>query len=289
MSAIDRFFLAAALSLFAFGPALRLHAQSALLPSVKSDGTPAGIAELPPAPQGQTTIFGGSIRNFDPVRDQFMLNVVGQHPMRVLFDERTHVFRDGTKMQLRDLGPEDHASVETTLDGSSVFAVSIHILSQAPEGQYQGSVSSFNPSTGALSIRASSSRDPLKIFVSTNTKFARRGQSQFTSAQSGPADLAPGSLVSVTFQSQKPGHAIANTITVLAIPGSSFYFSGKLVSIDVHSGLLVLTNSTDEKNYQIVFNATLFPESHTLHPGDRLRVRAAYNGTNFVANELAAN
>jgi len=289
MSTMNRLFLAAALSGTALVPATAIFAQSSLVRSAESHVVSGGLADIPPAPKGQSTIFGGAIRDFDPVRDQFMLDVVGQRPMRVLFDERTQIFRDGAKVPLRDLGPEDHASVETTLDGADVFALSIHILSQAPEGQYEGKVLSFDRSRGVLTLQAGSWRDPLKVFVTSNTEFVRKGQHQFVAAGSGQTDLEPGSLISVAFQLRKPGQAMAKAITVLAVPGSSFVFEGNLVSIDLHSGLLILVDPTDQKNYQILFNAALFPESRSLHAGDRIRVRAAYNGSNFIANELAAD
>lgn len=289
MNATSKLFFAAALSSLALGPVPKVSAQSASVRSANSAVASGSLTDIPPVPKGQSTIFGGSIRDFDPVRDRFMLDVVGEHPMRVLFDERTQVFRDGTKVHLKDLGPEEHASVETTLDGADVFALSIHILSQVPQGEYQGKVLNFDRSTGALTIRASDSRDPLKVFVGMNTQFARKGQRQFISAGSGPADLEPGSLVSITFLSRSPGQAVAKEITVLAVPGSSFIFEGNLVSIDLHSGLLIMADPTDQKDYQISFNAVLFPESKTLHVGDKIRVRAAFNGTTFIANELSAN
>ena len=100
---------------------------------------------LPPIPRGKTTILGGEIRNFDPVRDQFSLQIYGQRPMKILFDERTQVYRDGVKDSSARLGPEDHASVQTILDGENVFAVSIHILSGSPEGECEGRVLRYNP------------------------------------------------------------------------------------------------------------------------------------------------
>ena len=36
--------------------------------------------------------------------------------MKILFDERTQVYRDGVRIPLRDLRPEDHASVQTILE-----------------------------------------------------------------------------------------------------------------------------------------------------------------------------
>lgn len=58
--------------------------------------------------------------------------------MKILFDQRTQVFRDGVKIPLLDLKPADHASVQTTLDGEKLFAISIHILSQLHRGGTAG-------------------------------------------------------------------------------------------------------------------------------------------------------
>jgi len=287
--AMPKLFLMASLAAAMLMQTSAGRSQSSLHPSLEADTSTTGLAGIPPLPRGKSTIFGGAIRNFDVVRDQFTLNVVGQRPMRILFDERTQVFRDGLKIRLHELGPEDHASVETTLDGDKVFAVSIHVLSHSPEGEYEGRVQNYDPSTGALSIQASSSRDSFKVFVTSSTQFSRVGQKQFTSVASGPSDLTPGSLLSVRFQSRQQDKAVASAITVLAVPGTSFSFSGSIASIDLHSGSMVLVNSTDRKSYQILFNAAAFPEARTLHSGDRVVVTAGYNGSNFTASSIAAN
>jgi hypothetical protein len=286
---MSKFYFALTLGALALLQTPSVHSQSFLQPPLKSDVVSADLDDIPRLPKGKTTIFGGAIRNFDPVRDQFTLNVIGQRPMRILFDERTHVFLDGSKIRLRDLGPEEHAAVETTLDGDKVFAVSIHILSKSAESQYEGRVVSYDPSTGLLSIDASASRNAFKVFVSSSSQFSRSGQHEFSSRPSGPSDLAPGSLVSIKFQPHGPGKAIATSIAVLAVPGSSFSFSGSIASIDLHTGTMVLSDPSDQKSYQISFSSALFPESRALHPGDHVMVTAAYNGTGFVASAIAAN
>src|SRR6266849_5987302 len=86
------------------------------------------LPALPAMPRGNSTVIGGSIRQVDGVRDQLTLNIFGGHAMKVLFDERTQVYRDGQKTSLRDLRAGDHVSVETMLDGTTVFARSIHML-----------------------------------------------------------------------------------------------------------------------------------------------------------------
>ena len=86
------------------------------------------VTTIPPLPKGTSTILGGSIRDIDPVLDRFMLHIIGEKPMRILYDQRTQVFVDGKRISLSQLHPAEHASVQTALDGTSVFAISVHIL-----------------------------------------------------------------------------------------------------------------------------------------------------------------
>ena len=105
------------------------------------------LPDLPAMPRGRSTVIGGSIRNVDGVRDQLTLNIFGGRSMKVLYDARTQVYRDGQKVALRDLRTGEHVSVETMLDGTTVFARSIHMLSKMPEGESQGQVVSYDPRT----------------------------------------------------------------------------------------------------------------------------------------------
>jgi hypothetical protein len=254
---------------------------------IKSKSPSADLAAMPAAPRGKSTIFGGEIHAIDPVRDELTLKIYGQRPMKILFDERTELYLDGKRIPLHDLRPEDHASVETALDGSNIFAVSIHALSRSPEGDYQGRVQSYNPGTGELSILSSASREPLKLQVPNDAVFVREGQDKFTSVRSGPGDLRQGSLVQVEFESGKQGRGVAGKITVLAVPGAAFAFSGDIVELDLHSGLLVLVDPRDQKSYQISFGTASLRTGENLHMGERVSVRAEYDGTHYRASQIA--
>src|SRR6266702_6104419 len=121
-----------------------LHAQSQQgsrqQPDMKSAFATADFSALPSMPHGKSTILGGQITNLDPVLDQFTLRVFGERPLKILFDGRTQVFRNGTRIPLRDLRTEEHASVQTALEGPNVFAISIHMLSDLPQSECRGSV-----------------------------------------------------------------------------------------------------------------------------------------------------
>ena len=257
--------------------------------SLKSTATTGDVSGVPPAPRGKSTIMGGEIRNVDPVLDRFTLKVYGERPLRILFDERTQVFRDGTRIPLRELHPEQHASVQTILDGSDVFALSVHILSQTPGGDCQGHVASYDAATGTLMVNSSLSREPVKLIVGPQTQIVREGQSAFTSAGSGTTDLKGGALVSVTFEADKQGRAVARRIAILATPGSTFIFSGNVTAFDLHSGNLVLVDPRDDKSYQISFDQNQVSGAESLHTGDRVRVTASFDGNRYVASEISTN
>lgn len=253
------------------------------------DRTTGKSPALPPAPSGKSTILGGEILNVDPVRDQLFLRPFGEKPMKILFDERTHVYRDGKIIPLRELGREFHASVQTVLDGTDVFALSIHVLSQAPQGDCEGQVLSYNPGTGEMSVESQLSPKPIKLIVPANALLARMGQSTFTSVQSGLSDLAQGALITARFVPDEHGRPVATEISILATPGSQFILAGNVSYLDFNSGQLDLVDPRDEKRYQVSFDASRIPATHKLRLGDQVRIVANYHSTRYVASDITVN
>jgi hypothetical protein len=291
---MDRFLAAVVLAGATLTASAALRAQQGQLAVTatvaKADG-PAGDANpLPAAPTGKSTIFGGEIRSIDAVRDVLTLKVYGESPMKILFDERTQVYLDGKQIPLHALSPEGHASVETTLDGTRIFAVSIHELSRSPEGDYSGRVVSYDPGSGELTIASGASRELLRVRVAPEAVFTRDGQTAFTSIRSGPGDLRTGSLVAIEFGSDNEGRGerrgVADKITVYAVPGSAFAFSGNIATLNLGTGRLVLVDPRDQKSYEISFNIARLPAGKNLHLGDHVSVKAEYDGTHYVASEI---
>ena len=256
--------------------------------SVETANASGGLTALPSVPNGTSTIVGGTIRNLDFVRDQFSLALYGQRPMKILFDERTQVYRDGVKIPLRDLRPELHASVQTTLDGSDIFAVSIHILSGTPEGECRGRVLKFNPQSGELEVSTALSPEPIKLFVPAEASVVREGQKAFTSGSSGRNDLVAGALVSAAFRRGQNGRDVASHIAIQAIPGSSFQFAGTISYLDLSSGTLSVVDPQDGKNYELHFAAARIPGADKLHLGEDIRVTAYFDGSKYQASEITA-
>jgi hypothetical protein len=259
--------------------------QAALRPA----SAPVDSSALPSAPRGKSTVLGGEIRKVDPVRDELILGVFGQRPLKILFDEHTQAYLDGKAIPLGELSPTHHASVQTVLVGTNVYALSIHMLSQLPEGEYQGTVISYNPVTRELIVSASPSRQPFKLYVTSDTRIARESPATLSSAPSGASDLVRGTLVSIEFTSDRKGRGVASQIAILATQGSEFAFSGSLSALDIHSGLMVLVDPRDNKSYQIYFDPAQLPASRNLHEGDNVSVTAKYDGTRYVASALTVD
>lgn len=268
-------------------PALQdaARAQEGVL-AADPDLSSGSLSAIPALPQGKSTIMGGAIRDVDPVLDRFTLNIIGEKPMRVLFDERTQVFLNGKKIPLRDFRPAQHASVQTTLDGTAVFAISIHILSQLQEGDFAGEVLNYDPQTGELELVSGAGGDPIRIHISSDTKFLRKGQEEFRSAAASAADLQRGALVSLEFEPDGKGRGSATEVTFLATPGARFVFSGNVIALDTHAGSMVLLDPRNNQTYQISFTQASMPTIQELHSGQRIRVSAEYDGTRYVAQDV---
>ncbi|MBV8281809.1 MAG: hypothetical protein JO347_07070 [Candidatus Eremiobacteraeota bacterium] len=261
------------------------HADARLV-SDGSGAAPRTLSALPVVPRGKSTVIGGVIHNVDPVRDQLTLKIYGAKPMKILFDERTQVFRDGNKVSLRDIHIDDRAAIETVLDGTKIFAISVHMLSKAPLGECQGQILSYNPSTAELVLSDSLSSKSINLRIPSGTAIVPAGQSAHSSSVSDASVLVKGTLISVKFESDMKGQGIAREIDVLATPGSPFDFTGTISHIDMHSGILAVTTSNADSSYKISFDRARFPQTRDLHDGSNVNITAVFDGTHYVATKI---
>ena len=244
---------------------------------------------LSQVPSGHSTVTGGDIMQLDSVQDKLTLKIAGRRPEQIFFDERTRVYQDGKEIPLHSLIPGVHASVQTVLDGTSIFALSIHLFSSAPEGQIDGRVAHFNLKTRELTLALLSSHNSIRLFVPPTTSILRTGQNVVVAGSDGVSDLVPGALISVTFGVNKDSGNTAARIAVLASPGVSFVFSGNLSSLDIHGRSLVVIDPRDQKSYRIFFNLSQLPPDRNMRYGEHILATATYDGTRYVASVLVFN
>jgi hypothetical protein len=249
-------------------------------------GVERSQGDLLALPRGKSTVIGGTISSVDPVTDQLILQVFGGRRMKVLFDERTAVYRDGAKTSLRDLHANDRASVETMLDGTAVFARSIHMLSRSPEGECQGQVLSYDSGRSVLTLSESLSRDSIQLHVPAGTAIVREGQTASASGQAGLSDLVKGTLISAKFEPDNKGQGVASRIAILAIPGETLSFNGNVSFLDMRANQFVVANANNDQSYKISFDPAAFPETRNLREGTSVKVTAEFDGSHYVARAI---
>lgn len=257
-------------------------------PGITSESTDDSIAvdpssllpELPPIPNANATLLGGTIERLDRVRDRVVVRVFGGGRETVLFDPRTTVVRGGKAAGVADLKEGERIYLDTMLDGDKIFARMIRLNAPQATGQSQGVVVKYRAAQNELTVRDAISPDPIEVRVTTATKVLQAGRTMPISA------LVPGSLVSISFGSDGTGHDSASEISILAQPGTKYTFAGEVVHIDLRTGLLVLKSSTDNKTYEVYLNSSITPDEH-LHPGALITVVADFDGSRYLARNLS--
>ena len=258
----------------------------------QTEATPSASAkesapvDLLALPKGKSTVIGGTISAVDPIADRLTLKVFGGKQMKILFDERTLVYRDGAKSSLRDLHTNDQASVETMLDGDAVFARSIRMLSRSPEGECHGQILSYDAGSGLMTVSESLSPESIRLVVPAGTTIVRQGQNASTSGPASSSDLRKGTLITASFASDTKGQGIAHRIAILASPGDELTFTGSVTFLDLRANQFAVADAQNNQSYKIVFDPASLPSARDLHEGTNVKVTAEFDGSRYVAHAI---
>ncbi len=243
----------------------------ALLPPSQA---PDKLFDLPPLKQGRASLMGGSLESIDRVRSRFVLRPFGRGKLTIAFDPRTQFLRGTEAASAPDMHPGDRVYVETVLDGTAVFAQTVHLPTEAALGAVIGQVIEYDAAQGSLSVRDQLSSQPIKFRVTSKTTVTGGG-------------VGSGALVQLSFL---PGEdpAWIREIRVLIAPGSVFTFAGRITFLDFAAHQLVLASATDDNRYEIQFNpATVGADSVArLQEGTSVNVVARFNGQAYVADSV---
>lgn len=259
-------------------------------PSGRDESTDDSIAvdpesllpDLPAVPRVNATMIGGTIERLDRVRDRVVVHVFGGGKMIVLFDPRTVVYRGGKVATIADLQPGERIYLDTILDGDKVFARTIRLTAPHASGESQGVILKYRANRNELILRDSISPAPVQVELTAATVIAQ-GQRALPSSI-----LVPGTLVSISFAADGNGHSTASRISILAVPGTEYKFTGDVVHIDLRTGLVVLKSSTDDKTYEVYLSPSITPDEN-LHPGALITVMTYFDGSRYLARNLTIN
>jgi hypothetical protein len=239
------------------------------------------LLDVAPMPKGKATLIGGRIEKIDPVRNRITVAPFGgKGTMKVFFDERTHIYRDGTETTQANLHKGDRAYVDTMLDGPRVFARNIRVMTQLVPADASGQVLSYDQSSGMMTLQDQLSAQPVRFSIRAQTVVSKENHTPGSAA-----DLQPGSLVAVKFSPGTSRQGVAQQITILATPGTRFTFAGKVTHLDLRHGLIAVNNETDQQTYDIAFDpGSKLKDDITV--GSQVRVTATFTGHGYKAEAI---
>ena len=237
------------------------------------------LPDLPAVPRKNASLVGGTLEKLDRVRDRLTLRVFGGGRTTALFDPRTRVFRGTKEVTIADLREGQRIYLDTILDGSTIFAKNIRLDAAAALGESRGVIVKYRADQGEFSIQDGIAPFPVRVRLSSSTQFVQGDRMVPAST------LVSGALVDVIFTSEGNGHDTAQKISILALPGTRYVFSGQVVHIDLRTGLLVLSSSTDHKTYEIYLDPS-FPPDDNLQPGSTVTAVTNFQDSRYVTRNL---
>lgn len=238
----------------------------------------------PPMPKTEITLVGGVVRNVDRIRNRITVQPYGAgSSMKMFFDERSHFFRDGRETTQLAVRQGDRVYVDTQLDNGRVFARNIRVDGNAMPADASGQVILYDPTRALLTLQDQLSSQPVSFRLDERTAIKGPGGAGST------RDLVPGSLITVRFAPGEGGRGAAQEVSIIAVPGSIFTFTGKITHLDMSTGLLTVDSATDNKRYDINFLPNTPGITPQLTEGSDITVEAVFEGSRYSARRVTLN
>lgn len=235
------------------------------------------LLDLPPLPRKSVTLIGGTVVSLDEIMNHMVVQPFGgKQKMRVAFDSRTHFYQDGKPITEREIKQGQRIYLDTQLNGSRVFAKTIWIQTSAESGVGQGQILDFEPGKQILTVRDELSSQPVKMHLSSATVIRKGDQAGVV------GDLVQGALVSLSFN---PQHEVQQ-VNVLATPGTSFTFAGRVTYLDMSRKMIAIDNRSDRKKYDVYVNAIPPNVMRQVREGADVSVSAVFDGNQYDARSV---
>lgn len=268
------------------GNSANVPADPATIPTVKTFPETKGEMVDPriaarPLPKKKLSLIGGTVKEIDPIRNRMSVDIYGGKEMKLIFDDRTKVTRNGAEISPLLIRKGDRVYLDTQLaTQDKIFAKQIQVVTKFEAADLNGQVVSFDPKTRSIELRDQLSAAPFRFVVDQDAAITANGGKAATMA-----DLQPGALVMAHFNSGPSGRSTIRDINILAAPGAEFTLYGRVNHLDLRSGVLAVQNKVDDKAYEVRFSPAQF-KVDDLAIGSEVAVTAKFNGQDYVAQSL---
>jgi hypothetical protein len=269
------------------GPAAENH-DAASQPQPHTEIFPETAASAPdpildpgPLPSKPLSLIGGTVKKADAVRNRVVIQPFGGgKEVSVMFDDRSHIYRNGAAATVLGIHRGDRVYVDTMTLDHKVFARTVRVETATGPVEAHGQVLHFDPASHMVQVRESLTSQTVSFFVTDRTVLHKKNGSATVS------DLIPGTLLDAVFTQGRKG-GIADAVTILAVPGSGYVFVGRITNVDVARGLLAVENNSDQRSYELRYNPAQVPERDNLRVGAKVTVHAVFDGTSYLADSIA--
>ena len=249
-------------------------------PEVKGEMVDPKIAAQP-LPNKKLTLIGGTVREIDPIRNRMTVDIYGGKEMKLIFDDRTKITRNGAEANPLVIRKGDRVYLDTQLArDNKVFAKQIQIVTKFEAADLSGQIVNFDPKTRAIELRDQLSAAPFRFVVDQDAAITASG-----GKAASMADLRPGALVVAHFSNGEGPHGTIRDINILVAPGAEFTLYGRVNHLDLRSGVLAVQNKADDKAYEVKFSPAQF-KVDDIAIGSDVAVTAKFDGQDYVAQSL---
>lgn len=232
---------------------------------------------VPGKPGAKVSLVRGVLKRMDPIHDQLVVHAFGGHDLRIGFDPRTKLLPENKGTQLSSLPLGTVIAVDTVIDGGKLFARSVR-TSPANAAELNGQVVRYDVTRSRLILRDPLSTEGTSIPVTSATTVVNQGR------PASPQDLAPGMLVRVWFS---PAYNAASKVEIFAQRGNSFTFAGRVISVDLRSHMMSLSNDTDQSVRELSIDSLDDSSLHMLREGANVTIQAEFDGDRYNVRSVA--
>ena len=223
-------------------------------------------------PGGKIGLVRGVVKRNDAVHDQLVVRAFGGRDVRIAFDPRTKLLPESTT-HITSIPVGAVVSVDTVMDHGKLFARSVRTGgSSSTAVELSGKVVRYDAGSSRLILRDPISPENVSLRVTGSTVVQNQGKA--ASAQV----LAPGMLVRVKFSADKN---TANNIEILATRGDSFAFEGRILSVDLRSRVVALSNNTDQSVRELAIGPLDSASLALLREGADVDIQAEFDGDRY--------
>jgi hypothetical protein len=240
------------------------------------------LLDLPPLPPGKLTLMGGTVGKVDPITNRLELRDFGGGQTNIVFDLRTKILRNGMPASVKDIQPGHRVYVDTMLNRDQIFAKTILLETSADQGDARGQVVSVDAAHGMLKLREEVAPEPFQFRLTPQTAIMLKGR------RAKASEVLPGALVKINFAAGANG-SLVREIEVLANPGETFTFVGKITFLDLRLKRFAIANQSDHETYDIAVDRVGQGQIRGLRVGSDTVVKAVFDGKNYQAQSIEIN